>query len=337
MKKIILVLILSFFISSCMKEVEQDVLVVYSPNSKGLIEAVIPAFEEKTGIKVELYQNSTVELLRKLEKEAENPVADIMFGGEKVYYLPNENLFEKYIGMHDALLLDAYQNREGYASSYALDGNCFVVNTNLIGEIKIESYDDLLNPQLTGKIAMADPSLSSSSFAQLTNILLAKGGYEDSEAWQFVEALLVQTQGNVFSNSSDVYEMVVKGEAIVGLSYEDPCIKLQESGAPVSVIYPSEGTVYLAATSGIVKNAKNMENAKKFIDYIQSPDCQDILGLSTTNRPVIKKPQLSNLMRSLESIAILEEDSEYVSGHWQVILERYSKVYSKYQTQDGDK
>lgn len=44
-------------------------LVVYSPNSEGLIGATIPAFEEKYGIKVELIQAGTGELFKKLESE----------------------------------------------------------------------------------------------------------------------------------------------------------------------------------------------------------------------------------------------------------------------------
>ena len=39
-------------------------LVVYSPNSEGLIGATIPAFEEKYGIKVELIQAGTGEKTR---------------------------------------------------------------------------------------------------------------------------------------------------------------------------------------------------------------------------------------------------------------------------------
>ena len=66
-------------------------LVVYSPNSEGLIGATIPAFEEKYGIKVELIQAGTGELFKKLESEKEAPVADVIFGGSYTQYAPTEN------------------------------------------------------------------------------------------------------------------------------------------------------------------------------------------------------------------------------------------------------
>ena len=50
-------------LSACTKtesnETESKKLVIYSPNSEGLIQATIPLFEEETGIKVELMQAGT--------------------------------------------------------------------------------------------------------------------------------------------------------------------------------------------------------------------------------------------------------------------------------------
>ena len=61
-------------------EVENK-LVIYTPNSDGLINAVIPAFEEKTGIEVELITAGTGDCLTRIESEKENPYADVLFGG----------------------------------------------------------------------------------------------------------------------------------------------------------------------------------------------------------------------------------------------------------------
>lgn len=308
---------------------DDNTLVVYSPNSEGLIEAIIPAFEEETGIKVELQQVGTGELIKKLQAEKNDPVADIMFGGQDSHYLPNKELFEKYVGKNDHLVLEEYQNKSGISTSFTIDGSCLIVNTNLIGDIKIDSYEDLLNPALKGKIATADPSNSSSAFAQLTNILLAKGGYEDDKAWEYVEALFKNIDGKVLSSSSSVYKSVADGEMIVGLSYEDPSVTLEKDGAPVNVIYPSEGAVYLPGKAGIIKDAKHMDNAKAFIDFIQSKKCQDNLGMTTTNRPVLKDVTIGDVMKPIDKIKTIKEDQEYVVAHREEIVERYKQIYSK--------
>ena len=51
-------------------------LVVYSPNSEGLINATIPLFEEKYGITVEVIQAGTGELVKRIESEKNDPYAD---------------------------------------------------------------------------------------------------------------------------------------------------------------------------------------------------------------------------------------------------------------------
>ncbi len=152
-------------------------LVVYSPNSEGLMNATVPLFEEKTGIDVEVIQAGTGELIKRIQSEKADPYGDLMFGGSWSTVYGNKDLWEPYVSANDANVMDAYKNTCGFITGNVLDGSCIIINKNLIGDIKIEGYADLLNPALKGKIATADPANSSSAFAQLTNMLKAMGGY----------------------------------------------------------------------------------------------------------------------------------------------------------------
>jgi len=270
-----------------------NTLVIYSPNPEDLIEETIPAFEEKYGIKVDLVQASTGELFKKAEAEKESPVADVIFGG-----------------------------------SYAL----FSSNSALTKDIKIEGYNDLLNPKLKGKIATADPSNSSSAFAQLTNMLVDQGGYENEQAWTYVKNLFSLVDGKIASSSSNVYKSVADGEMAVGLTYEDPALKLLNDGVDVKVIYPKEGTVFLPGNAAIIKNAKHMENAKKFIDFLLSQDIQDKLGTETTIRPIRKNAKTNKNMKSMTEINIATEDSEYVIQNKSAILKKYNDIFTNIQS-----
>ena len=138
---------------------EDETLIVYSPNSEGLINSIIPAFEEKTGITVQLEQAGTGELFTKLRGEASAPVADVIFGGSFSTYSENKDLFEEYVSSHDSELPEAFQNKDGYKTSYTLDGSVIIVNKDLTDGIEIKGYKDLLNPELKGKIATSDPAL----------------------------------------------------------------------------------------------------------------------------------------------------------------------------------
>lgn len=53
-----------------------------------------------------------------------------------------------------------------FITGNVLDGSVLIVNTDLIGDIEINGYKDLLNPELKGRIATANPANSSSARAQ---------------------------------------------------------------------------------------------------------------------------------------------------------------------------
>src|SRR5690625_2976324 len=297
------VLIFSIVLVACgSDEGSDDELVVYSPNSEDIVSTLIPMFEKETGIKVELISAGTGELIKRIQSETENPYADIMFGGSKAQALGYPELFEEYVSVNNDDMEVVHQNVDGFLTPYIADGSVLLINTDLIGDIKIEGYEDLLNPELKGKIAAADPAASSSAFAQLTNMLLAMGGdYTSEEGWDYVAKLIENLDGKVASGSSAVHKGVADGEYVVGLTYEDPSAAYVRDGAPVEIVYPKEGTVFLDAGVEIIKGAPNLENAKKFVDFIISKEAQDTFGTELTNRPLRKGVELGDHMTPLRS------------------------------------
>ena len=304
-----------------------DKLVVYSPNSDGLLNATIPAFEAKYGVKVEVISAGTGELFKRLQGEASNPYADVVFGGAFATYMINENLFEPYISVNNDKIMPMYQNKTGFITPNVLDGSVILVNKTLIGDMKITGYADLLNPALKGKIVSANPTASSSAYAHLTNMLnaMGNGDYESPEAWDFVKKLFANTV--VIGSSSSVWKGVRDGEYTVGLSYEDPSVQLVKDGADVEVIYMKEGVVYLPAGCGIVKGAKNMVNAERFMDFITSPEIQNVYGTTLTNRPVMAGVETPSYMVKVEDINIIEEDMQYVYENKAAIQERFEDIF----------
>lgn len=306
---------------------ESKKLVVYSPNSEDIVNNIIPMFEDETGISVELVSAGTGELFKRVESEKDNPYADVFFGGSRAQYAQKPDLFEKYVSVNDKDIMEGHKNKTGYMTSYVSDGSVILVNKNLIGDIKIEGYADLLNPELKGKIAGADPTSSSSAFAHLTNMLLAMGkDYTSDAGWDYVKKLVGNLDGKVASGSGAVHKSVADGEYVVGLTYEDPSASYVKNGADVQIIYPKEGTVFLDATSGIVKGAQNLDNAKKFIDFITSKKAQDVFGSKLTNRPLREDAELGNYMTPMKDINQIYEDTDYVDAHKGEIVEKYRNI-----------
>ncbi len=311
---------------------EPQTLVIYSPNSEGLIQAVEKPFEEKYGIAVDIISAGTGECMKRIESEKNDPQGDVMYGGSYATLLGRPDLFETYVSKNDANLVEAYRNESGYVTKNTLDGSVLVYNKTKLAEklpgVTITGYEDIIKygAQLEGQIVSGDPSKSSSSFAHLTNMLIDFGGYESDAAWAKVAEIFKNTK--VLGSSSAVWKGVRDGEYTIGLSYEDPCLTLINDGADVGVVYMKEGTVFLPAGSAIIKGAKNLEAAKLFIDFITSKEVQDVYGMTLTNRPVYKNVQTADYMKPIDEINVKNEDTAYVTANKQELVDRYIDMFT---------
>ena len=251
-------------------------LVVYSPLSEEELKIAVPAFEEQTGIDVEVISGGTGELVARIQTEKDNPQGDVLFGGSMGLDVPAQDLWEDYVSPEDANYLDAYKNTTGKISTFCVVPTLIIENTNLIGDIKIESWNDLLNPALKGKIAYAAPAASSLSNVLMYNMLSVMGDGKDiNTGWDWFSKLCGQLDGKVLSGSSAVPKGVADGEYTIGLTHELYYATYKADNAPIKAIYPKEGSVAIAGPITIIKNAPNMENAKKFVDYILGKDFQE--------------------------------------------------------------
>lgn len=292
---------------------EENVLVVYTARSEELNKAVISEFERETGIKVELVTAGTGELLKRVESERNNPLGDILWAADRTMLASSEDLFMEYVSVEDENMLDGFQNVTGYFSPAFADPPVLIVNTDLKGDIEINGFEDLLNPELKGKIAFGDPVNSSSAFQALVAMLYAMGENNDpmsEQAWEFVDKFIANLDGKMANSSSQVYKGVAEGEYIVGLTWEDPAAKYVKEGAAVEVVFPVEGTIFPGESVQILKDCKHPENAKKFVDFMLSEEIQNKVGSELTVRPLRKNAKLADYMTPQEDIKLFSNYDE---------------------------
>ena len=322
---------MAFGMASAMAD-DSKTLVIYSPNSDTEVENIIPAFEEATGIEVELLSMGTGECVTRIDSEKDNPQADVMWGGMNYgVYVQHPDLWQDYTSPNESLIDEGYRQGDvkAYSNSNLSGSGCLIINKTLAAElgVEIKGYADLLNPALKGKIASGDPTKSSSAWAELTNMLLVMGDEPyDEKAWEYVTELVANLDGIQLDSSSSVYKGVAEGEYVVGISYEDPCIRMLASGADVEVVYPAEGAVWLPAATAIVKGAPHEENAKAFIDFQLSDAGQSIYANLTTRAVNSSLPLGNEYMKPFSEINVVYEDIPYCAEHkteWQA---RYAEI-----------
>jgi len=102
---------------------------------------------------------------------------------------------------------------------------------------------------------------------------------------------------------------------------------LVRDGADVAVIYMKEGVVYLPAGSAIVKDAKNLANARRFIDFITSNAIQNAYSTTTTSRPVLSSVKTPAYMAKIDGIKVIDENMDYVEKNKAAIVARFKDIF----------
>ena len=329
MKKLLIILTIFMLTCSCESKIvsePQEILVVYSPHPLEFIDPIIDEFETETNIVVNVISAGTGELLNRIENEANEPLGDILWGGSLSTLESKKELFEPYYSLNEHAAL--FKNTQGYITRFTLVPSIIMVNKNLIGDIKIEGYEDLLQAELKGRIAFADPTTSSSSYEQLINQLWA---FNDGDIWNsfsYVDALIDNLDGTLLKRSSDVYTGVADGEYFVGLTFEEPAAKYVQNGAPIEIIYPIEGTIVRPDGVAIINHSRHIEQAKAFIDFVTSYDIQRYIALDLNRRSIRSDVEVNDGLKSLNDIVLIEDDQQWSSTNKNKIIEEFKRLFN---------
>lgn len=237
------------------------------------VRPIVDVFQEDTGIKVEHLTMQNGEILQRLENEGKSGVsiADLWFtgGADTFINASQKDLLLPYKSPSGEVLDAAMKDADGYWHGTSLTLVNWVVNKDLIAQkgLKMpETWDDLLQSGLKGEVSMPNPASSGTAYNVVTAMLEVKG--EDG-GWKYLDKLIDQVP--FFTpRGSDPANLVVQGEAIVGINASNGDRDLEANNPHVALVYPTDGTGWWPQPVAIVKGTKNEDAAKVFIDWILS-------------------------------------------------------------------
>lgn len=288
-------------------------------------------------IDVEVVQAGSGVLVTRIAFEKENPQADIMAGLNYPQALGEDGeLWASYVVPTNSKLPKNMQdNTDGKLHYSCTQYVCLIVNKDECKKLGVEvkGYKDLLNPKLKGHIISADPASSSSAWNQLTTMLCVMGDkYKDEKAWKYVEQFAANLGGVMAGSSSACYKQVITGEYAVGVTYEAGVLDYLASGEYTNceLVFPEEGITEILFASAMVKNCKNPENAKLYLDWIMSDECQQALGATSQRQanPNIV-PTFPGMKKGTE-VKILDRPEGQIGEDKPAIIDRWTKIWAKY-------
>jgi spermidine/putrescine transport system substrate-binding protein len=102
---------------------------------------------------------------------------------------------------------------------------------------------------------------------------------------------LIERKQNVkmfWNNAQDHQLAFLQNACAIGQTWDGPILTLKKEGKPVSYMAPKEGALTWVDSIGIVKNAQNLEQAYAFINWAYTPEAGAIMAQSTGYNSVVK-------------------------------------------------
>lgn len=255
-------------------------LVLYA--AEGFDQAMATAFTQKTGITVQLHDDSTGPLITKAEGEAANPKWDVIWfdGDSSAQAMDNQGLLLKGWTPNDV------SNYTGLGTQLmAKDNSYFPTGVTGMGAIgynpKVtpasslpKTLDDLLKPQWKNQVAMNNPSISGPTWPLVAGVITQKGSIAKGEA--FFTAMKKNGLHIYDTNSVSIGNML-SGKVKLAFVQDSALISSQKSGAPLAIDYLQSGTFTLPSVIAIDKKAPDMSAAKQFVEFVLSQQAQKLM------------------------------------------------------------
>ncbi|NYV68877.1 ABC transporter substrate-binding protein [Bacillus sp. Gen3] len=253
---------------------EIKTLTVYSAGPDGLAANIQQAFEEKTGMKIEMFQGTTGKILSRLEAEKNNPVADVVVLASiaSMDGLKESDQLQSYKDAVNAEKINRdWSDDAGYYYGYSASALGIAYNTKNT-KVAPTEWKDLSKPEWRGKINIPDPSLSGSAVDFIY-------GYTEAEksAWDTIQSWKMNGL-QVNGANKEALDSVITGDkdaTISGVDYM--AYKAKADGEPVEIVYPKSGTVVSPRAVGIMKDAKNVKGAQAYVDFLLSDEGQKLV------------------------------------------------------------
>ena len=241
-----------------------------------LVRPVSVAFEKKYGIKVRSTRANSTELSVKIinESRAGRPQSDVFDGTSTVVPLKKEGFVLQWLPDPAKSYPAAYKDPEGYWVANNLFFLTPGFNTALVPKgTEPRSYQALLDPKWRGKIAWSTSPTSSGGPGFIGTVLTEMG---TESGMLYLRELSKQRIANIGSAAREVLDQVIAGEYLLALQiFNHHTVISGKKGAPVDWIKMEPVTGTLSVIS-VHKNAPHPNAAKLLVDFITSPEGQNI-------------------------------------------------------------
>ncbi len=256
-------------------------LVMYCSMQGDWCQLAAETFGKKFDVKVSMTRNGSGSTYAKILAEKANPQGDVWYGGtlDPHSQAGVNGLLESYKSPMLKEIGKPYQNpatsQKNHSTGIYVGILGYSVNTDLLKKAKLEMpkcWSDLIKPEFKGKIQVASPQSSGTAYTATATFVQLWG---EDKAFDYFKKLHKNVAQYTKSGSAPG-KNAARGEVMIGIGFLHDHAKEKSKGFPLQLVAPCEGTGYEIGGLSIIKGARNMENAKKFVDWALSKEGQEV-------------------------------------------------------------
>jgi iron(III) transport system substrate-binding protein len=250
-------------------------VVVYNGRSHYGDEAAYAAFEEQTGLDVELRGGTAPELFERLRREGENTDADLLVTTDlaNLWRAKEAGVLEPVELDSDVLLRDPEGAWWGISSRLRVP----MRSTERVEEDAVKGYQDLGNRDFRGRVCLRT---SNNEYNQSwVADRIAKFGEAETEA--LLERIMAN-EPQILGSDVDVLEAIAAGDCDLGLTNHYYLARELEEDPdfPVAPAWPAEGGTHTNVSGvGLVKGAgEQRANAIRLMEFLTAREAQEAIA-----------------------------------------------------------
>ena len=256
-------------------------LTVYCSPQIEWCELMVNEFEKRTGIRVKMTRKSSGETLAQIKAERTNPKGDVWWGGTGDPHLQaaEEGLTQAYTSpkmneLHD--WAKAPHNATGGKTVGIYMGALgYGYNTDIFAKRGLpepKCWHDLLHSAYRDEIQVANPNTSGTSYTTLATLVQLLG---EEGGFSFLKNMHKNINQYTKSGSAPI-KSAARGENAIGIVFIHDAVTQTVKGMPIKAVAPCEGTGYEIGSMSIIKGARNLDSAKKWVDFALTADVQSL-------------------------------------------------------------
>ena len=256
-------------------------LTIYCSMQPFWCQAAADTFAKEFDVKVAMTRSGSGSTYAKILAEKDNPKGDIWYGGtlDPHSQAGVNGLLESYKSPMLSELGELFKNPAASKKNHSVGIYAGVlgysVNTEILKNKKLPmpgSWEDLTKPIYKGLIQVASPQSSGTAYTMLATLTQLWG---EDKAFKYL-ARLHKNIGQYRKSGSASGKAAARGETMIGIGFLHDHAMQIVNGFPLVLVVPSEGTGYEIGGLSIIKSARNLENAKKFVDWALTKKGQEV-------------------------------------------------------------